>query len=217
MKVEMQTATLKFLLADFGGEDCQLAVEDTLENIVHHEIKELGQHVLACTVTYRTLPNARNAPLPPEDATGLQTFRKYYKFAVTNPISVKTKVHSPKCPSALFSAAERHKLFLEVHIQNLTQESIWFERMRFDCVEGWHVENGNLIEVEPMGEKECIFSDSSALLQPQDMRQYIYIVQPTTTPTFPPMYSPGTVVPLGRLDISWTSSFGEPGRLLTSV
>lgn len=47
IKVEMQTVTSKVVLADFGGPDLRLAQGDTLENIVNHEIKELGQHVLA--------------------------------------------------------------------------------------------------------------------------------------------------------------------------
>jgi hypothetical protein len=84
MKVEMQTVTAKVTLAEFGGLSTRLAVGDTLENVVHHEIKELGQHVLACTVSYR-LPNARAAAGEPVDDANdpsLQTFRKFYKFAV---------------------------------------------------------------------------------------------------------------------------------------
>jgi hypothetical protein len=84
MKVEMQTATSKVLLAEFGGPEATLAVGDTLENVVHHEIKELGQHVLACTVSYRLPPGSHTAPGPAEDPNdpALQTFRKFYKFAV---------------------------------------------------------------------------------------------------------------------------------------
>ncbi|KAG8727521.1 hypothetical protein FRC11_013000, partial [Ceratobasidium sp. 423] len=50
-------------------------------------------------------------------------------------------------------------------------------------------------------------------------RQYLYILAPTpaATPSFPIIYPPGTIIALGRLDMSWRSSFGEPGRLLTSM
>lgn len=54
-------------------------------------------------------------------------------------------------------------------------------------------------------------------MQPQDMRQYIYILSPKAVPEFPVTHAPGSVISLGRLDIAWRSSFGEPGRLLTSV
>jgi hypothetical protein len=54
-------------------------------------------------------------------------------------------------------------------------------------------------------------------MQPQDMRQYIYILVPKVLSGLPITHAPGSVISLGRLDIAWRSSFGEPGRLLTSV
>jgi trafficking protein particle complex subunit 13 len=84
--VEMQTVTAKVVLADFGGSDYILRRGDTLESLVNHEIKELGQHVLACTVSYRLPPQARRGP-PPASPEGtdptIQNFRKFYKFAVS--------------------------------------------------------------------------------------------------------------------------------------
>jgi trafficking protein particle complex subunit 13 len=77
LKVEMQTVTSKVLLAEFGGSEYRLAAGDALETVVHHEIKELGQHVLACTVSY----NQVNASA--DDDAKVQTFRKFYKFAVS--------------------------------------------------------------------------------------------------------------------------------------
>ena len=85
LNVDMQTVSTKVSVAELGGADYILAAGDTLENVVHHEIKELGQHVLACTVTYSLPQNARHAPGPAEDVSDptLQTFRKFYKFAVS--------------------------------------------------------------------------------------------------------------------------------------
>ncbi|TRM59410.1 hypothetical protein BD626DRAFT_508230 [Schizophyllum amplum] len=180
VRVEMQTATTKVVLGEFGGPQYTLAAGDTLECIVNHEVKELGQHVLSCIVTYRLPPNAR-PPQPSDDPDDpqMQNFRKFYKFVVTNPLSVKTKVHTPKSPSAQLSPTERDKIFLE--------------RMSLEPVDGWDVED------------------------PQDMRQYIYIMNPKSPPKIPVVHSPGSIIPLGRLDIAWRSSFGEPGRLLTSM
>lgn len=111
--------------------------------------------------------------------------------------------------------SERDKVFLEVHIQNLTLESIWFERMHFEAAEGWDARDANLVNVN--GEQQSLYMGSTALMQPQDMRQYIYILSPKSIHLEPVVYSPGAVIPLGRLDISWRSSYGEPGRLLTSM
>ncbi|KAH9946330.1 DUF974-domain-containing protein [Epithele typhae] len=218
VRVEMQTASAKVLLAEFGGVDHRLPLGSSLEKVVSHEIKELGQHVLGCTVTYHVPPSVRAVGQSADtQAPETQSFRKFYKFAVTNPLSVKTKVHTPRSPTALMSAVEREKIFLEVHIQNLTQEAIWLERMQFEAIEGWHCQDANSLEKTATQTTESIFSGSVALLQPQDVRQYIYVLSPNKPPPFPVVHTPGSILPLGRLDISWRSSFGEPGRLLTST
>lgn len=95
----------------------------------------------------------------------------------------------------------------------MTQEPMWFERMHFECVDGWEVTDGNVSYEDGTN----LFSASIAIMQPQDVRQYVYILTPTSVPSFPVIHPPGTIIPLGRLDLSWRSSFGEPGRLLTSV
>lgn len=65
--------------------------------------------------------------------------------------------------------------------------------------------------------QDGLFLGDNALMQPQDMRQYIYILSLKVLPDLPITHAPGSVISLGRLDIAWRSSFGEPGRLLTSV
>jgi len=75
--------------------------------------------------------------------------------------------------------------------------------MAFEAIEEWNAQDAN--------------NKETALMQPQDMRQYIYILTPKSFTLEPISRTPGTIIPLGRLDISWRSSFGEPGRLLTSM
>lgn len=84
LKIEMQTATTKTTLAEFGGSEHRLVVGDTMECVVDHEIKELGQHVLACTVSYRLPQGYRSThPAPDSQDPSIQSFRKFYKFAVS--------------------------------------------------------------------------------------------------------------------------------------
>lgn len=89
VRVEMQTAATKTLLLEFGGAGYRLQPHGSIERVVNHEIKELGQHVLGCTVSYRLPPGAR--PVVPTGESGdpnVQSFRKFYKFAVSQlPIS----------------------------------------------------------------------------------------------------------------------------------
>jgi hypothetical protein len=124
---------------------------------------------------------------------------------VTNPLSVKTKIQAAKSPNAQLTASEREKVFLEVHIQNLTQKPMTFQRVLFECVDGWTVEdvNGDIYV-------------GSAATPAQEVRQYLYILTSHVAKN-KKAPAPGSVIPLGRLDISWTTTFGEPGRLLTSV
>lgn len=93
-KVEMQTGTNKTTLEEAfartddqgeGGREGTLAAGDSLEVCVSSEMKELGQHVLACTVTYRTPPGMRPATTGGENSEDpfVQSFRKYYKFMVS--------------------------------------------------------------------------------------------------------------------------------------
>lgn len=110
------------------------------------------------------------------------------------------------------SPRKRDTVFLEIHVQNLTQSPIWFEKMVFDCADGWSVQDVNSFE-----SGVNIFSGNNALMQSQDMRQYMYILRPVTPSPVPVDHPPGSIIPLGRLDLSWRSSFGEPGRLLTSM
>jgi hypothetical protein len=112
------------------------------------------------------------------------------------------------------SRSEREKVFLEVHIQNLTQDALWFQRVGFECADEWDVEDINMAAGDS---QDALFLGDNASMQPQDMRQYIYILSPKAVPDLPITHAPGSVISLGRLDIAWRSSFGEPGRLLTSV
>lgn len=95
---------------------------------------------------------------------------------------------------------------------------MWFARISFECADGWTAIDMNQSgAITASNENAQLFSGSMALLQPQAIRQYIYVLSPTAIPTFPVPPQPGSSIPLGRLDISWRSQFGEPGRLLTSM
>ncbi|CAE6341049.1 unnamed protein product [Rhizoctonia solani] len=220
--VEMQTASNKTVLGQVGGIDSRLESGQMFSLVVSHEMKELGQHVLVCTVGYHVPPALRNNSAPPEDPNNptLRTLRKFYKFIVSNPLSVRTKVHIPRSPSALLNRNERNKVFLEVHVQNLTTKPLYFEKIQFECAEGWVLANATPKAISNSESDSSSGSKTNeSSLRPQDTRQYLYILAstPAATPSFPIPYPPGTIIALGRLDMSWRSSFGEPGRLLTSM
>lgn len=130
-KVEMQTVTTKVVLFEMEGASTMLSGGDTLERVVHHEIKELGQHVLACTVTYRLPPNSRSVPGASEDATdpSLQTFRKFYKFAVRNHIVLLNTYQSCVRTGSKSALCEDQSAFSQISQRNVichgTRENIF--------------------------------------------------------------------------------------------
>ena len=83
VRVEMQTASARTVLAELGGPALRLRPGESLEQVVSHEIKELGQHVLGCTVSYRAPPGVRAPPGAEGQEPGVLSFRKFYKFAVS--------------------------------------------------------------------------------------------------------------------------------------
>lgn len=78
LRIEIQTATNKLLLKDVDANQI-LPPGKLLETMVTHEIKELGQHVLCCSLSYRFGP-----------VSEVQTFRKYYKFMVSNRLTERS-------------------------------------------------------------------------------------------------------------------------------
>lgn len=83
--------------------------------------------------------------------------------------------------------------------------------MTLECTDDWEATDGNIFI------DRSIFSGKMALMQPQDMRQYVYVITPKVVGSSPSNNALGSTIPLGRLDISWRSHLGEPGHLLTSM
>ncbi|KAJ3299039.1 hypothetical protein HK104_010054 [Borealophlyctis nickersoniae] len=196
------------------------------EFLVHHEIKELGIHILVCSVHYTTPDRER------------KFFRKFYKFQVLNPLAVKTKVNT----------LQDGRVFLEAQVQNMAGAPMYLERMRFESNELFEYQDLNSV-VNSAGEstggvKDVIVGGmagnggerkgsglgaalvggqraadvglsvfgSASYLNPQDTRQYLYMLRPKT-PHDPLARTTST---MGKLDILWRTHLGQTGRLQTS-
>ncbi|CAO3569265.1 unnamed protein product [Mortierella alpina] len=259
LKAELQTTTLRFALSDTlasqrnqasatrlpsesslksvpspssstGGHIQLLESGKTNEMIVSHEIKELGIHILVCSIQYSTLDGQQ------------KSFRKFYKFQVMNPLSVKTKVNHPPPSTAALSVQDHTNqnmagsainmnvsrgglVMLEAMVQNVSGVTMWMERMRFEPADAFTIKDLNVVieednssdgqateskEVKP-GSAASIFGEHD-YFAPNDIRQYLYVLTP----------KPGkellakTTNVLGKMDILWRSQFGETGRLQTS-
>ncbi|KAI7829013.1 hypothetical protein BC939DRAFT_442544 [Gamsiella multidivaricata] len=246
LKAELQTSTLRFALSDTlagqrqhvpgrspsevppspatGGHIQLLESGKTNEMIVSHEIKELGIHILVCSIQYTTLDGQQ------------KSFRKFYKFQVMNPLSVKTKVNHPPAttvstqdgnggaPVSVANVSTGGLVLLEAMVQNVSGVTMWMERMRFEVADAFTVKDLNVvIEDEDEDGDTKITTESKRggpvsifgkhdYFAPNDVRQYLYVLTP----------KPGkellakTTNVLGKMDILWRSQFGETGRLQTS-
>ncbi|KXS21234.1 DUF974-domain-containing protein [Gonapodya prolifera JEL478] len=179
VKVEMQTSAHRFTLVDTtGGMPSTTANSSTVslqgveqattttpaslvdlaphrssEHIVRHEIKELGTHILVCSVHYSSPSSgtgtgptvlAATPPNPltnttPTPAPSRRTFRKFYKFQVSNPLSVRTKVNS----------LSDGRVFLEAQVHNAASAAMFIERMRFEPGNGFAYVDLNYVNVAP--------------------------------------------------------------------
>lgn len=138
---------------------------------------------------------------------------------VSNPLSVRTKAHSANIATAssYLSPSERQKVFLEVQVQNQGEHALWFERLRFEPVPGWSAQDVNNLGADKGSSSSAVvglFEGASALLPPNHVRQYLYVL---SQPNDAPRSIPGSSQPLGRLDIEWRTPNGEVGHLQTSM
>ncbi|KAK6027133.1 hypothetical protein OSTOST_06840 [Ostertagia ostertagi] len=78
--------------------------------IISHEVKEIGQHILICSVNYKTSSDEK------------MYFRKFIKFPVSKPIDVKTKFYN----------AENNDVYLEAQIENTAATAMILERVELE-------------------------------------------------------------------------------------
>ncbi|KAI8326043.1 DUF974-domain-containing protein [Martensiomyces pterosporus] len=198
IRVVMQTATQQLQLFNSGdGKEevlKQMAPRQPFNLQVAHEIKELGAHVLACSIGYLSAQGER------------KTMQKSFKFQVANPLVVKTKVNH----------LER-EILLEVQVHNATQGTMALERLRFEAANPFEFEDLNLAE----DGAASVWGSASGFMQPGDVRQYLYRLRPRrelreAELTLEQERAIQYATALGKLDILWRGAFGSVGRLQTS-
>ncbi|CAH0382909.1 unnamed protein product [Bemisia tabaci] len=122
MKVDLQTTSERIPLVGYraGVKPKDLLPGDTLEEVIHHDVRELGLTMLICDVSY----------------SSTFSFRKCYKFPVLKPLNITTK----------FYTAEADRIFLEAQIQNITTGPICLEKVSLESSDLFKVLNLNLLE-----------------------------------------------------------------------
>ncbi|XP_055687914.1 probable trafficking protein particle complex subunit 13 homolog [Lutzomyia longipalpis] len=189
VKADLQSTTSRINLPMHVGKElpATLNPEDTLDDVIHHEVVEIGTHILVCEVQYTT-----PAGLP-------SSFRKFFKFQVVKPLDVKTKFYN----------AETDEVYLEAQIQNITAGTICLEKVELESSDKYTVTELNTL---PSG--ESVFP-AMKMLQPLNSCQFLYCIKPIPAVANDPN-ALRIANDIGKLDIVWRSNLGERGRLQTS-
>lgn len=187
IKADLQTNSQRILLTTQQNTPTMLDVDETLSDVIHHEVKDLGTHILVCEVTYMSNYNT------------LASFRKFFKFEVMKPLDVKTKFYN----------ADSDDVYLEAQVQNITSGPIVLEQVSLESSQQFIVNSLNEVS-----DGVSVFGDVT-LLQPQESCQYLYFLTPREHIS-KEIKLLAAAKNIGKLDIVWRSNLGEKGRLQTS-
>ncbi|NXB52095.1 TPC13 protein, partial [Leucopsar rothschildi] len=190
VKADLQTSSQRLNLSASSAAVAELKPDCCIDDVIHHEVKEIGTHILVCAVSYTTQTGEK------------MYFRKFFKFQVLKPLDVKTKFYN----------AETDEVFLEAQIQNITTSPMFMEKVSLEPSMMYNV--AELNTVDTAGESESTFG-ARTYLQPMDTRQYLYCLKPKQEFAEKAGVIKGVTV-IGKLDIVWKTNLGERGRLQTS-
>jgi len=200
LRADLQTASQRINLVPGSSSDTanhnreSLSPGSTIDQVISHEVKELGTHILVCEVTYC---NAAGDKL---------NFRKFFKFQVMKPLDVKTKFYN----------AESDEVYLEAQVQNITQATITMDRVTLEPSSSFTV-----TAVTPSAPSTTSDSQTSDVglvarglcLQSGDSWQYLFCLRPRPEHNNKNLK---LVTNIGKLDIVWRTGLCDRGRLQTS-
>lgn len=196
VKAELQTDSQKVFLTgkSDGNAVAELPPKSSIDEVIHHEVKDINTHILVCTVNYSS-------------HTGEKLhFRKFFKFQVYKPLDVKTKFYN----------AESDEVYLEAQLQNITSSPISLEKVALEPSPHF-----NVCQLNGCADGQSIFGQVN-FLNPHDTRQYLFslsprvVDSPAAAATATDKRSRSGITSIGKLDIVWRSVMGERGRLQTS-
>jgi len=196
IKTDLQTTSQRFQLTASKPRP-QLSPDESVDEVIDYEVKELGTHILICAVNYTS------------NAGEKLYMRRFYKFQVLKPLEVKTKFYN----------ATNDAVFLEAQVQNITNSPMCMENVSLEPSQYYSVKSLNDVPTSKSTEDDAPTRDStttfgSTYLNHEDTRQYLYLLTPKENLLKELKSKPYS--PIGKLDIVWRTNFGESGRLQTS-
>ncbi|VDL73827.1 unnamed protein product [Nippostrongylus brasiliensis] len=204
VKCELQTNSQRVSLSS-NIHDVVLEAKGCSGQIISHEVKEIGQHILICSVNYKTSSDEK------------MYFRKFFKFPVGKPIDVKTKFYNAEVNFAILLALGQTKALVMLRMEPFKYNDVYLEaQIENTAATGMVLEK---VDLEPSSNytasaiAPCDGDELTGMyLKPRDIRQFLFCLTPKDVHGV--VYKDLTNI--GKLDMSWRTSMGERGRLQTS-
>ncbi|GLT68415.1 hypothetical protein SLA2020_406480 [Shorea laevis] len=193
IKAEIQTERQRILLLDTSKSPVEsIRAGGRYDFIVEHDVKELGAHTLVCTALYNDGDGERKY-LP-----------QFFKFSVSNPLSVRTKVRAVK-----------ETTYLEACIENHTKSNLYMDQVDFEPSQHWSSTLLKANENHLVGNDSTreIFKPPILIRSGGGIYNFPYKLRLSSQDSGQVKVE-GTNI-LGKLQITWRRNLGEPGRLQT--
>lgn len=193
IKAEIQTERQRILLLDSSKSPVEtIRAGGRYDFIVEHDVKELGAHTLVCTALYNDGDGERKY-LP-----------QFFKFMVANPLSVRTKVRVVK-----------DSTFLEACIENHTKSNLFMDQVDFEPALNWNAEiiNADKHHSENKSTTREVFKPPVLVRSGGGIHNFLYQLKLSTHNPSPVKVEGSNI--LGKLQLTWRTNMGEPGRLQT--
>eukprot|EP00934_Nitzschia_sp_Nitz4_P001629 Nitzschia sp. Nitz4//scaffold22_size323478//125838//127525//NITZ4_000525-RA/size323478-augustus-gene-0.233-mRNA-1//-1//CDS//3329542989//1629//frame0 len=196
VNAQLQTPTQRWHLAsrlDEGNASGGVTVppESAVDAIVSHLLDEVGQHILRVEVGYAG-----------GDGTPL-TLRKFYRFSVSNPLSMSTEVFRTDDSSCMAS----------VLVTNTSSPGrsggLCIVAAELETKDGFAAEPIDLTQDPSPATAACMY-DQSGRLEPGEAMRYLFRIYTTSDQGM----AAGDV--LGQAVLTWRKSCGELGRRPTA-
>ncbi|WJX46166.1 hypothetical protein P8452_32992 [Trifolium repens] len=188
IKAEIQTERQRILLLDTSKSPVDtIRAGGRYDFIVEHDVKELGPHTLICTALYNDGDGERKY-LP-----------QFFKFIVANPLSVRTK----------------ETTFLEACIENHTKSNLFMDQVDFEPAQHYSalILRGDGHHSEKDSPTSETFKPAILIRSGGGIYNYLYQLKSSLDDSAQTKVEGNNV--LGKLQITWRTNLGEPGRLQT--
>lgn len=193
VKVELQTSSQKLSIPFKSNIDHveSFDSDNKFDGIIEHDVKELGNHILICIVSYVT------------DKQDKMSFKKFYKFNVSKPFEIQ-----PRFPF-IEHRNNLNTVLFEAQIQNVTNSHLFMEKVElFSSNDNLRIEDMQQY-LNQKDDSQILNYNKFALIKPSEVKQYMFKI------VFKDVEKEPKPLTIGKLDINWRNSFGEYGHLQT--